>query len=200
MTELSRISRRRHILQKTRCRQAAAPEAELAAKMEVAQSSSKDHVAGIADEDDGWVTSMLLSIGTAPAAARQSAAEAYIANQQAMRQAAASEQAAEASRAEEASVKKQEQQLQQEEIAAETRSQQSDAKANQVEKQAAAKVAAARNRRREKSAKLQSSNMKSRRPRSVPRRVRLALNKQCSELTTPRCSTHMFYTSSFRSW
>ena len=81
--------------------------------MEVAQSSSKDHVAGIADEDDGGVTSMFLSIGTAPAAARQSAAEAYIANQQAMRQAAASEQAAEASRAEEASGKKQEQQLQQ---------------------------------------------------------------------------------------
>ena len=63
VTELSRISRRRHILQKTRCRQAAAPEAELAAKMKVAQTSSKDHVAGIADEDDGGVTSMFLSIG-----------------------------------------------------------------------------------------------------------------------------------------
>ena len=53
VTELSRISRKRHILQEIECGQATAPDAELAAKMEVAQSSSKDHVAGIADEDDG---------------------------------------------------------------------------------------------------------------------------------------------------
>ena len=34
VTELSRISRKRHILQETECGQATAPDAELAAKME----------------------------------------------------------------------------------------------------------------------------------------------------------------------